>query len=44
MKKQLKMLSILKNEYKYKKNHKLIVISGIFSDIFADAIQIRFVK
>ena len=36
--------SILKNEYKYKKNHKLIVISGIFSDIFADAIQIRFLK
>ena len=36
--------TILKNAYKFKKNHKLIVISGVFSDIFADAIQIRFVK
>tara|TARA_B100002052_G_scaffold298034_1_gene330294 strand:- start:1197 stop:2591 length:1395 start_codon:yes stop_codon:yes gene_type:complete len=35
---------VLKNAYKFKKNHKLIVISGVFSDIFADAIQIRFVK
>ena len=36
--------TILKNAYKFKKDHKLIVISGVFSDIFADAIQIRFVK
>ncbi len=36
--------TVLKNAYKFKKNHKLIVISGVFSDIFADAIQIRFVK
>ena len=35
---------ILKSEYKFKKQNKLIVISGIFSDIFADAIQIRFLK
>ena len=35
---------ILKSEYKFKNNNKLIVISGIFSDIFADAIQIRFLK
>ena len=36
--------TVLKNAYKFKKNHKLIVISVVFSDIFADGIQIRFVK
>tara|TARA_Y100001970_G_scaffold19571_2_gene22168 strand:- start:1023 stop:2417 length:1395 start_codon:yes stop_codon:yes gene_type:complete len=36
--------TLLKNAYKFRKNNKLIVISGVFSDIFADAIQIRFLK
>lgn len=36
--------TLLKNAYKFRKNNKLIVISGLFSDIFADAIQIRFLK
>lgn len=35
---------ILKNKYKLRSKNKIIVISGIFSDIFADAIQIRFLK
>ncbi len=35
---------ILRNKYKLRSKNKIIVISGIFSDIFADAIQIRFLK
>ena len=35
---------VLKGAYKFKTKNKLIVISGVFSDIFADAIQIRFLK
>ena len=35
---------VLKRAYKFKNKNKLIVISGVFSDIFADAIQIRFLK
>ena len=35
---------VLKNAYRFKSKNKLIVISGVFSDIFADAIQIRFLK
>ena len=35
---------VLKSAYKFKNKNKLIVISGVFSDIFADAIQIRFLK
>mgnify|MGYP007000152962 len=36
--------SILKNDYKLRGKKKFIVISGVFSDEYADAIQIRFLK
>jgi pyruvate kinase len=36
--------NILKNDYKLKGKKKFIVISGVFSDEYADAIQIRFLK
>ena len=35
---------ILKNDFKLKGKKKFIVISGIFSDEYADALQIRFLK
>ena len=36
--------NILKNDYKLRGKKKFIVISGVFSDEYADAIQIRFLK
>ena len=35
---------ILKRDFKLKGGKKFIVISGIFSDEYADALQIRFLK
>ena len=36
--------NILKNDFKLRGKKKFIVISGVFSDEYADAIQIRFLK
>ena len=36
--------NILKNDFKLRGRKKFIVISGVFSDEYADAIQIRFLK
>ena len=36
--------NVLKNDYKLRGKKKFIVISGVFSDEYADAIQIRFLK
>jgi hypothetical protein len=34
--------NVLKDKFKLRGRKKFVVISGIFSDIYADAIQIRF--
>ena len=45
MKKQsLQPLIILKKDFRLRGKKKFIVISGIFSDEYADALQIRFLK
>ena len=36
--------NVLKNDYKLRGKKKFIVIPGVFSDEYADAIQIRFLK
>ena len=34
----------IKKNFNFKKNSKFVVISGVFSDIYADAIQVRFLN
>mgnify|MGYP003329314801 CR=1 FL=1 len=36
--------SEIKKNFNFKKNSKFVVISGVFSDIYADAIQVRFLN